>query len=130
MPVHPPLHHPRGQRARREGNREHDRRRTEEQPWRTWYWTAQWRKLAKQQLAAHPTCRMCEGQGKITPATVCDHVTPHRGDPEKFWSGPFQSLCKPCHDSAKQSEEARGYVKGCDAGGRPRDPEHPWNRGR
>jgi 5-methylcytosine-specific restriction enzyme A len=28
------------------------------------------------------------------PATICDHVEPHRGDVNKFWLGPFMSLCK------------------------------------
>jgi hypothetical protein len=31
----------------------------------------------------------------VTPATICDHVEPHHGDVNKFWLGPFQSLCKP-----------------------------------
>jgi hypothetical protein len=36
---------------------------------------------------------------------VCDHVDPHRGDPVKFFDGPFQSLCKWHHDSVKQAIE-------------------------
>jgi hypothetical protein len=49
-------------------------------------------------------------QDRITAATVCDHVHPHRGDEVLFFSGPFQSLCETCHNSAKQREEvaARG----------------------
>jgi hypothetical protein len=31
-------------------------------------------------------CRRIEGG---TCRLVCDHVQPHRGDVEKFWSGPF-----------------------------------------
>nr|WP_245581848.1 hypothetical protein [Phyllobacterium phragmitis] len=42
---------------------------------------------------------------------VCDHVTPHRGDEELFWSGPFQTLCKPCHDRDKQRMERRTCVR-------------------
>ncbi|MFG1256325.1 HNH endonuclease signature motif containing protein [Xanthobacter flavus] len=39
---------------------------------------------------------------------VCDHVRPHRGDPALFWDeGNLQTLCKPCHDGAKQSAERR-----------------------
>jgi 5-methylcytosine-specific restriction enzyme A len=26
------------------------------------------------------------------PATICDHVEPHRGDVNTFWLGPFMSL--------------------------------------
>jgi hypothetical protein len=36
---------------------------------------------------------------------VCDHVEPHRGDLDKFWSGPFQSLCAECHNVDKQRIE-------------------------
>lgn len=43
--------------------------------------------------------------GRSTPANVCDHITPHRGDWELFISGPFQSLCQPCHNRFKQIEE-------------------------
>jgi hypothetical protein len=28
----------------------------------------------------HPLCRMCEAEGKITVATIVDHVIPHKGD--------------------------------------------------
>lgn len=45
---------------------------------------------------------MCQDEGVITPATVCDHVEPHRGDTGKFWGGPFQSLCAPHHNREKQ----------------------------
>lgn len=49
---------------------------------------------------------MCKARGDIVEATVCDHVEPHDGDVDKFWAGPFQSLCKPDHDATKQREEA------------------------
>ena len=62
---------------------------------------------------------MCQAQGRITPATVCDHIEPHRGDVVAFWRGPFQSLCKPCHDGAKQQHEVTGKMRGCDANGYP-----------
>lgn len=50
---------------------------------------------------------MCLREDIVTTATVCDHIDPHRGNPERFWNGPFQSLCKPHHDSAKQQAENR-----------------------
>lgn len=40
----------------------------------------------------------------------------------------LQSLCKLCHDSAKQREEKSGVVVGCDVNGLPIDPNHHWNR--
>jgi hypothetical protein len=57
-----------------------------------------------------PLCAMCLTEGRTTAATVADHVTPHRGDPELFWHGDLQSLCAACHSLFKQSEE-RGGVK-------------------
>src|SRR5918994_7745776 len=29
---------------------------------------------------------LCFAEGRTTAAAVCAHVTPHRGDPELFWS--------------------------------------------
>ncbi len=77
-------------------------------PWKRLYSLARWRKIRAQQLASEPLCRFCKRNGRLTPATVCDHVDPHRGDLAKFWRGPFQSLCKTCHDSTKQTMEKSG----------------------
>jgi hypothetical protein len=85
-----------------------DQRSPEALEYRKWYKTARWRSLRIAQLTARPLCRYCQDQGHVTPATICDHAEPHRGDPVKFWSGPFISLCKPHHDSSKQSEERLG----------------------
>lgn len=93
--------------SREDARRAYDQRRTSETVWRKWYWTQRWRTISKTQLTVEPLCRMCMAEDMITPATVCDHVTPHRGNPEMFWNGPFQSLCKPCHDGGKQADEGR-----------------------
>lgn len=61
---------------------------------------------------------------------VCDHVEPHKGDLDKFWSGPFQTLCPDDHDVVKQGIEVRGYEAGCDQTGRPKAIDHPWNLSR
>lgn len=70
-----------------------------------WYTTTRWRALRKRQLTAEPLCAYCMKAGKVEAATVCDHITPHRGDPVMFWAGPFQSLCQSCHSSDKQRQE-------------------------
>jgi 5-methylcytosine-specific restriction protein A len=67
----------------------------------------------------------CLERGVVTPATICDHVEPHRGDVNKFWLGPFQSLCKPCHDGDKQRLEVRGYRTDIGPDGWPIDKRHP-----
>lgn len=54
-------------------------------------------------LAANPGCRRCP-----SPATVVDHIVPHRGDRKLFWSrSNWQPLCTTCHSRAKQAEEKR-----------------------
>lgn len=58
-----------------------------------------WRKLSKLFLKRNPLCMECKRTGRLTPATVVDHIVPHRGNPELMWSeGNWQSLCKRCHD--------------------------------
>lgn len=66
--------------------------------------------------------------GRITAATVADHVTPHRDNAEAFWGGALQSLCATCHSGAKAQQERGGGLRGCDVHGRPLDPGHSWNR--
>lgn len=105
-----------------------DQRSADALVYRAWYKSRTWQALRRSQLQAEPLCRMCMADGRITAATVCDHVAPHKGDRDRFFSGPFQSLCKPCHDSAKQSEERRGYSGQVGIDGWPVDDRHPANR--
>ena len=78
------------------------------------------------QLRDHPLCAMC--LPRLTPATICDHVNPKdKLDPELFFTGAKQSLCKTHHDSTKQREEKRGHAIGCDPSGLPIDTGHHWN---
>ena len=65
-----------------------------------------WQKASKQFLQAHPLCEECQRQGKYVKATVVDHVTPHRGNPELFWDrSNWRVLCKRCHDRKTRREE-------------------------
>lgn len=100
-----------------------DRRKTAERGY-----GAAWRKAREDYLRSHPLCVMCRDQNLLTGATVVDHKVPHKGDQTLFWDQDnWQSLCKPHHDGAKQSEERSGRVPGCDAAGLPRDTSHHWN---
>lgn len=93
------------------------------------YQNHRWRKLRAAQLEREPLCRYCKRQGKVTVATVCDHVTPHRGDLAIFWQpGNYQSLCALHHNAAKQREENIGMQIGGDTDGNPIDPKHHWNQ--
>ena len=77
-----------------------------------WYGLARWKKVRRRQLAKEPICVMCKAEGFIKPATVCDHVIEHKGDPILFWDEEnLQSLCKRHHDSDKQSFEKGGSPK-------------------
>lgn len=62
------------------------------------YNTPEWRAIRREVLARDPVCRFC----KKEKSTTVDHIERHRGDPAKFFRGPFQGLCKRCHDSIKQ----------------------------
>lgn len=79
---------------------------SERQPW---YGMQRWRRIARRQLREHPLCALCLQQGKVVPASVADHVKPHRGDQASFWAGALQSLCEPHHNVTKQREEIQSY---------------------
>ena len=75
------------------------------------YNNKQWRAIRSEQLHNEPLCRRCKAIGIYTPATVCDHIDPHKGDVEAFWRGPFQSLCQVCHSLDKQRIEKNLEIK-------------------
>ncbi len=86
-----------------------------------------WQKARERFLAKHPLCAYCEREGKVTAASVVDHVVPHRGDQALFWQKEnWQSLCATCHSSTKQQIEKTGIISGCDVNGAPIDPNHHW----
>jgi 5-methylcytosine-specific restriction endonuclease McrA len=82
--------------------------RDDTQAHRRWYKTARWQKLRWSVLVRDLfTCQMCKGIQADTSQLVCDHIDQHHGNEAKFWAGPFQTLCKPCHDRTKQCQERR-----------------------
>lgn len=79
-----------------------------------------WAKARFHYLRKHPLCVYCQRAGIVTAARVVDHIVAPKlkeaidsGDEGRisraralFWdSWNWQSLCKTCHDSVKQSEE-------------------------
>jgi len=65
-----------------------------------------WQQARIEYLQQNPFCVHC--LPLYVAATVVDHVVPHRGDKVLFWDrNNWQSLCKTCHDSWKQAQEAR-----------------------
>lgn len=104
----------------------------EAQAWRALYNSAEWKRLRLDQLTDHPLCAFCLAKGRITPATVADHVRPHRGDRALFFDpNNLQSLCDApglrCHSSRKQAIETRGYSDDVGVDGLPIDLLHPFN---
>ena len=94
------------------------------------YNSRRWQRVARAQLAAKPLCRMCVERGRLTPATVADHLMPHNGDVNLFWFGELQSLCASCHGRDKRWEEHKGYRPDIGVDGWPTNPRHPANTAR
>lgn len=66
----------------------------------------EWQKARLFFLRRHPWCVRCRKKGQLVPATVVDHIKPHRGDPELFWDEKnWQPLCKHCHDHKTMTED-------------------------
>lgn len=88
-----------------------------------------WRGARMAYLVSNPLCVMCYEAGRITRATVVDHIKAHNGDEALFWDvGNWQALCQPHHNSTKQRIEKAGHETGCDADGVPIDQGHHWHR--
>lgn len=70
-----------------------------------------WRNARAAYLRKHPLCVECQRNGLAVPATVVDHIKPHRGDMKIFWDRDnWQPLCKHCHDRKTASEDG-GFGK-------------------
>ncbi len=70
-----------------------------------------WDKARRTYLAKHPVCAGCVKIGVSTPATVVDHIDPHRGDQKKFWDkANWQPLCASCH-GRKTATEDSGFAR-------------------
>lgn len=74
-----------------------------------WYFTVRWARLRAEVLAEAPCCRECWALGQLVSSAEVDHITPHRGDPAKFWDrGNLQALCKAHHSRKTARERRRG----------------------
>lgn len=104
-----------------------DDRSGEARAYRRLYNLAGWKRRRLDQLARDPLCAFCLAMGSTTPATIADHIEPHRGDLDLFWFGDLQSLCQTHHSSTKQREEKGGWDSMADTDGYPVDPRHPAN---
>lgn len=86
-------------------SRQYDAQRRRDSATRALYGSRRWKARRAEQLRIEPLCRRCKAEGIVCIATVADHIEPHRGDVEAFWTNPLQSLCARHHNAAKQREE-------------------------
>jgi 5-methylcytosine-specific restriction protein A len=87
-----------------------DKRSEESKNWRHLYKLAKWQKGRAWHLRNNPLCVFCGEKGFAVPATVVDHIKPHKGDRGLFFDASnWQSLCSPCHDGFKQALEKNAW---------------------
>ena len=72
-------------------------------------------------------CEDCLAEGRTAIATVVDHIVPLAlGGPDT--DDNTRNLCDE-HNRKRTAEQfGHAYRHGCDEDGRPKDPDHPWNR--
>lgn len=85
---------------------------------------AAWQKLRASVLRESPLCEHCRRQGLVMAATDVDHSN---GDPSDNSRTNLQPLCHACHSRKTATDHGKHVAQGCDAGGVPLDPRHPWN---
>lgn len=75
-------------------------------------YSAAWQRARAGYLRNHPLCAEHQKRGVLVPATVVDHIVPHKGDKDLFWdSSNWQPLCKRCHD-IKTATRDGGFGRG------------------
>ena len=75
-------------------------RRGKSSQWHHLYETPEWRRRRSEFLKKYPYCFIC---GK--PATIADHIIPHRGNLELFYSDEnLQPMCQSCHSRKTMRE--------------------------
>lgn len=89
-------------------HKKQDRKRTDEQRGTASQrgYNSRWRKARKTFLSRNPLCKHCNSEGRLTPATIVDHITPHKGNQTLFWNKyNWQPLCKRHHDIKTATED-------------------------
>jgi 5-methylcytosine-specific restriction endonuclease McrA len=89
-----------------------------------------YRRRRRLYIKHNPLCVRCKEKGISVPATIVDHVVPHKGDLTLLLRGELQSLCDNCHSAGKQYEEHHGYRRDVGIDGWPIDERHPVHRSR
>lgn len=71
---------------------------------------SRWSKARDEFLAKHPLCVECRKKDYINPATVVDHIIPHKGDKQLFWDeSNWQPMCETHHNIKTATEDRGGW---------------------
>ena len=73
----------------------------------TFYHSMTWRRLRNLFIQANLDCAECERQGRLTPATVVDHIIPIRLGGEPLDESNLAACCTPCHARKSQRERLK-----------------------
>lgn len=70
------------------------------------YQRAAWKRLRAAHLQSEPLCRKCRQAGRLTEASIVDHVVPFTStqDPLALDANNLQSLCTSCHSSKTRAD--------------------------
>ena len=67
---------------------------------------ANWQRLRKMFLRAHPLCVECERMGRLTPGELVDHIMPLADGGDNAW-GNLQTLCQLHHNQKTAAERGQ-----------------------
>ena len=91
--------------------------------------TQLWKNRRAHQLQIEPLCRLCLDRGDVTPATVADHIEPHKGNYNAFVLGPAEEpLCAPAMMVCNRASNAEATRRAIGVDGYPVDRAHPFYR--
>lgn len=76
------------------------------------YHSQAWKKKRQNFLIEHPFCEECRRQGRLTRATLVDHIQPIRMGGALLDDENLQALCASCHSKKSIIEGSRFSSKG------------------
>jgi len=73
----------------------------------SFYNSPAWKETRRRQLTAVPYCEECRREGRLTKATMVDHMVPIAQGGERYAPSNLQSLCYSCHSKKSILEGSR-----------------------
>jgi len=75
-----------------------------------WFYDSlEWKRIRKSKLTRNPLCELCLKDGRITSATMVDHIKSINKNGSKRAYSNLMSLCEKCH-ARKSREDGRNKV--------------------